>query len=370
MEERNYKVYVHENKTNHKKYIGITRRPLKWRWGKEGRNYGKTSYIRRAFDKYGWDNFEHKLLLCNLTMEEAEMFEKELIKYYKTTQIEFGYNIALGGMVKKETSVELRKRISKGKCNSGIESEKIICLDNKIVYNSPIEAALELGLKCSFITEQLKKDKIKSVKGYHFILLKDYNPNKIYDLSTGVGRSIVCTDTGEVFSSAKECAKKMKFKTNSVILEVCKGRVKHAYGYHFKFLEDYNPLTDKTERTFVGRNKRVICTDTGVIYKNATECGKALGIEFGAVARVCKGTTGHVNGYHFKYYTEGFNIKENKTERELPKIIKIKCLETGEEFESIAECARKMGADQSEISKVCRGIKKSNKGFHFVYNYN
>lgn len=46
---------------------------------------------------------------------------------------------------------------------------------------------------------------------------------------------------------------------------------------------------------------------------------------------------------------------------------RVRCIETGKIFESGAECAREMGLDASHISKVCRGVSKSHKGFHFEF---
>ena len=42
-------------------------------------------------------HFEHEVIFCNLTKQLAEMFEVELIKYYNTTNIQYGYNLANGG---------------------------------------------------------------------------------------------------------------------------------------------------------------------------------------------------------------------------------------------------------------------------------
>jgi predicted GIY-YIG superfamily endonuclease len=63
-----YSVYIHINKSNNKKYIGITSQKPEKRWG-NGKNYKKNTYIRRAIDKYGWDNFEHIILKTNLSSE-------------------------------------------------------------------------------------------------------------------------------------------------------------------------------------------------------------------------------------------------------------------------------------------------------------
>lgn len=61
MEEKNYTVYMHENKINHKKYIGITGQNPETRWRK-GTNYRTCIALNRAIQKYGWDAFNHIIL--------------------------------------------------------------------------------------------------------------------------------------------------------------------------------------------------------------------------------------------------------------------------------------------------------------------
>lgn len=54
-------VYMHTNKINNKKYIGITGLKRYWdRWRSDGSGY-KTQVFGRAIDKYGWENFEIRL---------------------------------------------------------------------------------------------------------------------------------------------------------------------------------------------------------------------------------------------------------------------------------------------------------------------
>lgn len=87
---------------------------LKKRW-MNGYGYAKHLPIRRAFDKYGWDNFEHMILYTDLTEEEAKQIEQELILKYQTQNREFGYNITAGGDGVKgwHPSDETKSKISK-----------------------------------------------------------------------------------------------------------------------------------------------------------------------------------------------------------------------------------------------------------------
>lgn len=93
---KKWSVYVHINKTNKKIYIGISSN-IKNRW--RITSYDKKQAIRAAFEKYGWDGFEHIILIDNLTKEQAMECEKALIKKYDSQNKEKGYNRSPGGEI-------------------------------------------------------------------------------------------------------------------------------------------------------------------------------------------------------------------------------------------------------------------------------
>lgn len=95
MAKNNYNVYMHTNKTNGKKYIGITCQNPNRRW-QNGKGY-RTQYFYKAIVKYGWENFEHKVIYTNISRENACAIEKELIETHRTNEKTFGYNITNGG---------------------------------------------------------------------------------------------------------------------------------------------------------------------------------------------------------------------------------------------------------------------------------
>lgn len=92
----NYIVYIHVSPSG-KRYVGITKRSVKERWGKHGQNYKGQPAIWNAICKYGWENFEHKVIYKGLTKAEATAKEIELIKKFNTCNPQFGYNITHGG---------------------------------------------------------------------------------------------------------------------------------------------------------------------------------------------------------------------------------------------------------------------------------
>jgi hypothetical protein len=87
---------MHVNKTNQKRYIGITSQKPEERWGPNGNKY-TAQYFSRAIEKYGWDNFDHFILCEDLTEDEAKQLEITLIEEHNTFNPDFGYNCTRGG---------------------------------------------------------------------------------------------------------------------------------------------------------------------------------------------------------------------------------------------------------------------------------
>lgn len=104
----NYCVYAHINKQNGKMYIGITNN-INQRWSSNGLQYKGCNHFYNAVLKYGWDSFEHIIIISNISVSMANEIEKQLIKKYNT--INSGYNIKSGG----EGGGELGKNHHKSK---------------------------------------------------------------------------------------------------------------------------------------------------------------------------------------------------------------------------------------------------------------
>lgn len=111
MEERKYYVYVHTNKVNGKRYVGVTSMKPEDRW-KNGNGYPHNQYFTRAIKKYGWnEGFTHEIVAEDLSLEAAYQMEKDLIAQYDCINPN-GYNATSGGEIGKEYSEELRQRLS------------------------------------------------------------------------------------------------------------------------------------------------------------------------------------------------------------------------------------------------------------------
>ena len=90
-------VYIHIC-PNDKRYVGITQKEdPKERWD-SGWGYQSNAHFFNAIKKYGWNNIKHQVFKVD-TKEEMFYLEKYLIRYYNTTNPNYGYNHSSGGEV-------------------------------------------------------------------------------------------------------------------------------------------------------------------------------------------------------------------------------------------------------------------------------
>lgn len=221
-----YLVYKHTNKINRKAYIGITSQSPEQRWGKNGTGYISSPHFYSAIQKYGWDNFEHEILLTELTKEEACQKEQELIKEFNTLNREYGYNSTSGGeifVMNKETKEKISKALQGNKNGFGHP-----CSDEK---KKKIQQA-QLGRKFS---EEHKKKLSEAAKRRHVPCseekkekLKQSYPNK---------RKVYCEELDIIFPSVQECARQIGAAATSVT-KLCKGRGKTLRGYHLRYYDE------------------------------------------------------------------------------------------------------------------------------------
>lgn len=106
-----YCVYVHTNKTNGKRYVGITSMSPERRWA-NGSGYRHNTLFYRAINKYGWDGFSHEVIKTGLTKEEAYRYEMSLIADWCLTNPAKGYNLDRGGNGSNRITEATRKTLA------------------------------------------------------------------------------------------------------------------------------------------------------------------------------------------------------------------------------------------------------------------
>lgn len=127
MNEKPWRVYVHINKTNGKRYVGVTSKVKpEHRWS-NGLGYKENSHFYSAIQKYGWDGFEHVIIAEGLTEQDAKSMEKDLIAKWKTQNREFGYNMTSGGDGTPDyhPSEETRRKLSIARMKENLSEETL-----------------------------------------------------------------------------------------------------------------------------------------------------------------------------------------------------------------------------------------------------
>ena len=204
-------VYLHTNKINGKRYVGITCKQPEKRWGKNGNQYKQSSYIGKAIKKYGWDNFKHEVLLTNETFEYACAVERCLIRHYKANNPVYGYNLTSGG--EKSSGVimsdEARKRMG------AAQKKRLENPENHPRYGAHLTDEHKQIISNANKGRKMPKEACESMS-------KNRTGTK-----NGRTKPVYCPELNELFWGAKEAEDKYGFCRAS-ITAVCRGRGKHC----------------------------------------------------------------------------------------------------------------------------------------------
>ena len=221
MEEK-YIVYMH-TVPNGRKYIGITHQQPERRW-RGGMHYNYNKRFFSVIVKYGWDNITHEILYENLTKEEAEQKEKELIEEHKTNQEEYGYNMTSGGSGAPNCtkSIETREKLSKA--NTGRKH-----------------------------TEETKKKLSEASKGRH---LGGKSPTATKILQYDLDGNLI-----KEWDSLKDIERALNVSYSS-IWKVCNNKRGQIRGYTWRYKDEriinkkeYNENKSKTSISFNGKTQ-------------------------------------------------------------------------------------------------------------------
>lgn len=230
-QEKKWCVYKHTNKINGKVYIGQTGQKPEERWRK-GEGYINSKYFYKAIQKYGWDNFEHEILLNNLTLEEANFLEQQIIKEYKATDRQFGYNLKEGGSHRKYTE---DSKLKMSQNHSDVSKE-----------NNPMYGKHHTKETIEKIKQTKKDNKIKKPP------MSEETKKKISEANKGKKRTkeqkqrirsriktkpVICIETGIYYKGAYEVEEILGIHHSS-ITRCCKGKQKTSGGYHWKYAKD------------------------------------------------------------------------------------------------------------------------------------
>lgn len=282
------KVYIGQTYSIHERftYYKNLKKPTSQRW------------LSSAILKYGFDSFIKEVLFFNLSKENANKKEIELIKFFKDVNISM--NISSGGegndslskivykvnnlgeilnVYKSATEAGYQNNITQGQICSAIERKTYYTKQNFYIYKdlydngdfekrltqgynlrSPViqltkegefikkyeslkEAAKSLGVSKESIRNATTKDLNRSCKGYLWILEKDYNDKMKYAYNKKLHhkcKSVKAINKQEeemlYFKSILEASKALNVERTSILYQLKhKTKGNKSTKYYFEY---------------------------------------------------------------------------------------------------------------------------------------
>jgi group I intron endonuclease len=307
-DENKYCVYKHTSPSS-KVYIGITNKyPPEKRWYPDGSGYKRQQFFWRAIQKYGWDNFEHKILFENLTKEEACEKEIELIKMYDSTNPDKGYNCSTGGenslagIQWTDDMKNNRSKIYSGKGNPFYGKKHSEKTKEKMSKSKQGHEPYNKGKSPSYETLQLWS---KQRKGKYFGNAKPMDKESKERLSVSHNfqkKTVIQLDLNKNMVAEYESISHASRVTGigiSSISKCCNKQCQSAGGYLWEFKDDNYNSTTKSKAIPViqfDKNGNFITE-----YNSISEANRETGIAMTGISACCKHKRLTAGGFVWRY---------------------------------------------------------------------
>ena len=363
---KEYCVYVHTNKINGKRYVGITSMNPILRWS-NGNGYKNNRHFDYAIKKYGWDCFEHEINISELTREQACLWERALILLWDTTSQENGYNISPGGVGAHSVSLETRRKKSRQTkdffANNPAARKHLAEMGRKQFSTEESKQVVRERMKKMF-AEHPEKKTTKAIRQY------DLEGNYIRDWESAV-------------IAERECGYDRK-KISSCLT----GHQKRACGYLWRYADKsapskIEPPKNKVRTKKKTKAKKFVRHACGVrqydrdgnylkTFKTILEASIETGFHHSSIIGCCKGKTRTLGNYQWRYDDENAPNSLVSNHKYLKRGVVQYTLDgiKVKEYESVHEAV----SDNPEIKygtyihRVCTGERKSVHGYVWRYS--
>lgn len=193
------------------------------RWGREGHNYKENSIFYTDIQKYGWDDgFIHEILYENISKEEAEQIEFDLVNLYNSANIDYGYNRNNGGHGIGKMSEQTKKKISQS--------------------NTGKKRTPEQKKHMSDIALKMSDEHKKKISEAH-MGAEPWNKGKIYTeeqkdkVKGNTYCAVLCVETGIVYKSMSYVQRQLNIYASN-INKACKNPKRTAGGFHWRYADE------------------------------------------------------------------------------------------------------------------------------------
>lgn len=184
-------IYIVENKLDGMKYVGQTTKTIKERLKGHFSDKKTNSYLHRAMQKYGIENFNIKELFIAFNQDSLNYFETFFINYYSTLRPS-GYNLRNGGQQGGTHAEETKLKIGKAHKGKNFNEDYRNKISKAKGFTSIIAVNLTTGEAIEFertrqlpiagfnrgIVFDICNGKRKKHKNHTFYYSSDYHANQ------------------------------------------------------------------------------------------------------------------------------------------------------------------------------------------------
>ena len=304
--ENTWCVYMHTNKINGKKYIGITSKRPNQRW-RNGKGYEPGQYFYNAIMKYGWDSFSHDILFSGLSEEDAKQKEIQLISEYNTTCELYGYNLTRGGdgALGRTMSDDTKKKIGNANRGNKLSHESRKRISESLLGNTRAKGHrhtedVKKKISDSLVgntnakgfkhTEETRSKMSKSHIGIEF---SESRRKKISDANRG---RVMSDETKRKISESKTG------KTHKGCVMSDSAKNKMSMSKKELFLNEPWRADEISKRNKIKVDKLSTSGDFICTYDSALDASIDCGVDNSSIAKACKGKVKTAGGYMWRYH--------------------------------------------------------------------
>ena len=195
--------------------------------------------------------------------------------------------------------------------------------------------------------------------------------NETEDMSSAVIKTpmlrtyVGCIETGKVYLSINSASKATGIEATDIRKSLMGEDMPNAK-FHWVAVDNVDNLDVEYS---LGNLKTVIrCIETDKFYKSINSAHRLTGVSIQSLSAVLNGRTKTANNYHWERipYTDSIIVEHDATKyKNSVRRKKVRCIETGEVFKSIAEASRTLNIDAQNISNAVNGNRASAGGYHW-----
>lgn len=239
---------------------------------------------------------------------------------------------------------------------------KVICAETGVLYNSVKDAEKFGGPN----VWNCLKGMNNTANGYHWYyedeVEKAKEMKKYFGFMPSKHQKVICFETGKIYNSISEAEK----ESGATTIKRCLQDPKFTSGgYHWCTEEQYKNGFMPKQKDIVNA-KKIICVETNVVYNSLTEAEILLKIS--GITKCIHDYSRTAGGLHWCLLEDWENSKYIVTpQKQNPRIKSVRCIETGQVFNTIHEAAKFVGATPSNICAALSGKCRTIKGYHWEY---